>query len=214
MELMERLISLRLRWSTLWNTNRVLDREFMRLAKKSGLLHVNMGVESIKPETVEGMKKQTTPVDRLGEVVRILRDLDISFSFNLIFGWDTDQPDHFRTTLDFLKQHKVHVAFFNVFSPHKGTRIYDRYLSEGRMRDLKNLGRWPGVIAQIHPRHFTAEELEENILWMYREFYAWPSLLRRLPFPLSKASAASWFMNLSQRKMFKGTVARTNFDTI
>jgi radical SAM superfamily enzyme YgiQ (UPF0313 family) len=214
MELMERLIPLKLRWSTLWNTNRVLDREFMRLARRSGLLHVNMGVESIKPETVEGMKKQTTPVDRLGEVVRILRDLDISFSFNLIFGWDTDQLDDFRTTLDFLKQHKVHVAFFNVFSPHKGTRIYDRYLSEGRMRDLKNLGRWPGVIAQIHPRHFTAEELEENILWMYREFYAWPSLLRRLPFPLSRASAASWFMNLSQRKMFKGNVARTNFDTM
>jgi len=214
MELMDRLVPLKIHWSTLWNTDRVLDPELMKLARRSGLLHINMGVESIRPETLQGMNKKTTSAHKLEEVVRILRKLDVSFSFNLIFGWDTDRLDDFRTTLEWIKRNKVHVAFFNVFSPHKGTRIYDRFVAEERMRDLENLGRWPGIIAEIHPRNFTAEDLERNILWMYRTFYAWPSILQRLPIPRSRASAASWFMNLSQRKMYAGGRSRTNFDGI
>ncbi len=214
MELMERLVPLGIRWSTLWNTDRVLDLELMKLAKRSGLLHINMGVESIQPEALQGMKKKSTPAHKLEEVVRILRKMDVSFSFNLIFGWDTDRLEAFPITLEWIKRNKVHVVFFNVFSPHKGTRIYDRFVAEGRMRDLENLGRWPGIIAEIRPRNFTAEELERNILWMYRQFYSWPSILERLPLPRSRASAASWFMNLSQRKMFADNRSRTNFDRI
>ncbi len=214
MELMERLVPLKIRWSTLWNAHRVLDLEMMKLAKRSGLLHINMGVESIKPETLRGMRKGTTPADRLEEVVGILRRLDISFSFNLIFGWDTDRLEDFQTTLNFLIENKVHVAFFNVFTPHRGTEIYESFLADGRLRDEKNMGRWPGVIAEIHPEHFTAEQLEEGIRAMYREFYSWRSILERLPVPKSRASVASWFMNLSQRKMIRGKNSRTNFDGV
>ncbi len=214
MELMEKLLPLKIRWSTLWNAHRALDPELMALAKRSGLLHVNMGVESIKPETLKGMHKSTTPADRLEEVVQNLRRLDISFSFNLIFGWDTDRLEDFRTTMHFLQRNRVHVAFFNVFTPHKGTKIYDLYAANGGLRDEKNMGRWPGVIAEIHPKHFTAEQLEEGIKRMYNEFYSWRSILRRLPLPRSRASAASWFMNLSQRKMLNERASRANFDGI
>lgn len=214
MELMERLIPLKIRWSTLWNAHRILDRELMLMAKRSGALHLNVGVESINGNALEGMNKKTTPANRLDEIIKTMRELDISFSFNLIFGWDTDRLEDFQTTLEFLQDHKVHVAFFNVFSPHRGTTIYDRFLAEGRLRNPKNMGRWPGTIAQIHPKHFTAEELEENILEMYRRFYSWPSILRRLPFPKSQASLAGWFLNLSQRKMFRTDSSRANFDGV
>jgi hypothetical protein len=140
--------------------------------------------------------------------------LDISFSFNLIFGWDTDRLEDFEATLRFLEQHKVPAAFFNVFSPHKGTSLYDEFLAQGRMRDLPNLGRWPGVIAEIHPKNFTAAELEENILKLQRRFYSWPSMLRRLPLPASQSSLASWFMNLSQRRTTNGTTVKANFGSM
>jgi radical SAM superfamily enzyme YgiQ (UPF0313 family) len=214
LKFLERLLPLKVRWSALWNAHRVLDAEMMLLAKRSGLLHINMGVESIKPETLKGMCKSTTPADRLEEVIRTLRRLDVSFSFNLIFGWDTDRLEDFRATLDFIRTNKVHVAFFNVFSPHKGTRIYEQFKAAGRLRDEKNMGRWPGVIAEIRPKHFTAEQLEEGIHGMYREFYSLRSLFLRLPFPKSRASVASWVMNLGQRKMIGTGASRTDFDGI
>lgn len=214
MELMERLIPMKIRWSALWNTHRCLDREFMQLAVRSGLLHINIGVESIDGNTLKNMNKKTTPVNRLSEVIRILRKSGVSFSFNLIFGWDTNGLEDFDLTLDFLITNKVHVAFFNVFSPHKGTRIYERYLQEGRLRDPYQMGRWPGVIAEIYPKNYSPEELEQNVLRLYRKFYSWSSILKRLPPPVTKANIASWFMNLQERRLYKGNTHRANFDGI
>ncbi|MFQ5442359.1 MAG: B12-binding domain-containing radical SAM protein [Thermodesulfobacteriota bacterium] len=210
MELMEELVDLKIRWSALWTANRVLDREFMILARKSGLLHVNLGIESIKQETLDGMNKKTSKAATLEEVIKALRELDISFSFNLIFGWDTDRPEDFIATLKFLQRNRVHVAFFNSFCPYKGTPIYERYLSQGRILDPESLNRWPGITARVRPRNFSPEDLAAGIRMMYREFYSWPSILKRLPPPTSAASITSWVMNLSQRKM--AATNATNFD--
>ena len=43
MELMEALIPLKVRWSALWSSYLCHDSEFMDLAQRSGLLHVNIG---------------------------------------------------------------------------------------------------------------------------------------------------------------------------
>jgi radical SAM superfamily enzyme YgiQ (UPF0313 family) len=204
MELLERLIPLKIRWSALWTADRVLDLEFMKLAKKSGALHLNLGIESIRQETLDVMKKRTTDAARIKDVVKILRDLNISFSFNLIFGMDSDTRQVFEDTLKFLEENKVHAAFFNQLSPHKGTDLYDRLLAAGRILDPENLNRWPGLSVGIKPENLTPEELEEEISNMYRRFYSLPSIIRRLPLPLSTASIASWVVNLSQRKMAAG----------
>jgi radical SAM superfamily enzyme YgiQ (UPF0313 family) len=210
--LMESLIPLKISWSTLWTANLLLDLDFMQLAKRSGLQHVNIGVESIKQETLNAMKKRTTKADRLAEGIKVLHKLGISFSFNLIFGWDTDHKQDFRATLDFLQENKVHVAFFYSFAPHKGTPIYDRYLGEGRILDPENMNRWPGISAKIRPKNLSAEELEMGIKMMYRQFYSFSSMRQRLPLPVSKSSFNSWFMNLSQRKMASGkTLSFENF---
>lgn len=204
MQLMERLIPLKIRWSALWTADRVVDSEFMTLAKRSGLLHINIGIESIKQETLDGMNKRTTKAESLTAVVKALRDMDISFSFNLIFGWDTDMKDDFPATLRFLEENKVHAAFFNPLSPHKGTRLYDEYLLQGRILDSDNLNRWPGISVQIQPKNLSPRELEEGIRTMYKNFYSWSSMLRRLPLPISMTSLATWIVNLSQRKMASG----------
>ena len=191
--------------------NRVLDPELMSLAKQSGLLHLNLGIESIKQETLDGMNKRTTKADSLKEVISTLHALGISYSFNLIFGWDMDHEADFRHTLEFLKKNKVQTAFFNSFGPHKGTKIYDRFKDEGRILDPENMDRWPGIHAKIYPKNFSPKALEVGIRTMYREFYSWPSMLRRLPMPFNVSSMASWSVNLSQRKFVYGK--GTNFDS-
>lgn len=50
MELMEALIPLKIRWVTLWTAYLCRDQEFMDLAKRSGLLHVNMGISATELE--------------------------------------------------------------------------------------------------------------------------------------------------------------------
>ena len=131
MELMEALIPLKVRWSALWSSYLCNDAAFLDLAQRSGLLHVNIGIESINPDTLDGMNKRFNKASRYGEMLANLRRRGISYSLNFIFGWDGETEGAFRATLNFLQDHKVPVAYFNILTPVKGTPLYDRLQSEG-----------------------------------------------------------------------------------
>lgn len=201
MELMEALIPLNIRWSTLWTAYLCRDREFMDLAKKSGLLHVNMGMESISQETLAAMNKKFNKVDQYDEILANLHQRGISYSLNFVFGYDEETSNVFASTLTFLHQHKVPVAYFYTLSPHKGTPLYERLNGENRLIDPTQLDRWPGNKCEIKPAYCSAEEMEESVRTMYDRFYTMRSMVRRLPMPTTKSNIASWVLNFSQRRM-------------
>jgi len=210
MQLMERLIPLRIRWSTLWTTYLCLDDEFMDLAKRSGLLHVNMGMESVDQATLRAMNKNFNKVHRYEEIIASLRKRGISYSFNFVFGFDGEDPAIFDQTLEFLRRHKVPVAYFYILAPHKGTAFYDRMKRDGRIIDEKLMRRTPGMVCYIRPKYCSPRQLERSVQRMYERFYTLPSMLRRLPPPITKAHIASWVLNFSQRRMRNRL--RQNFD--
>lgn len=213
MRLMEAILPLKRRWSTLWSLNLCADKEFMDLAQRSGLLHVNIGIESVDPDTIADMKKRQNKVDQYRTIFTDLRRRGISYSLNFIFGWDTESKAVFRSTLAFLRDHKVPAAFFNVLTPEKGTTYFDRMQREDRIFDAHEIGRWPHDRCHIRPSYCTAQELEEHVQHLYREFYSLPSMLARLPPPLSQASIASWVLNFSQRRMARAASENRNFGT-
>jgi radical SAM superfamily enzyme YgiQ (UPF0313 family) len=213
LELMEALIPLKLRWSTLWTTYLCNDVEYMDLAQRSGLLHVNIGVESIEPDTLAGMNKRFNKVAKYGEMLANLRSRGISYSLNFIFGWDGESPDVFGATLRFLHQHKVPVAYFNLLSPEEGTPLFERLQAEDRILDIHDLGRWPGHNCYIKPKNSSPQDLERTVDKLYSDFYTLRSMLARLPLPVTLANMASWSLNLSQRQMVRTGRRLNNFDS-
>jgi radical SAM superfamily enzyme YgiQ (UPF0313 family) len=213
MELMEALIALKIRWSALWSSYLCYDAEFMDLAKRSGLLHVNIGIESISPGTLEGMNKRFNKVNRYDEMVANLRQRGISYSLNFIFGWDGETEAAFGATLKFLEDHKVPAAYFNILTPVKGTPLYDRMEAEGRLLNAQEIDRWPGQVCCIKPPSGTPAELEGKVRRMYRDFYSLRSMFFRLSAPVTQGSVASWVINLSQRKMAMAENSQNNFDS-
>jgi radical SAM superfamily enzyme YgiQ (UPF0313 family) len=212
MELMEALIPLQVRWSALWPAYLCTDDPFLDLAQRSGLLHVNIGFESLHPDTLEAMNKPFNKTSQYGEMLANLRRRGISYSLNFIFGWDGENEGAFQSTLKFLAEHKVPVAYFNILTPVQGTSLHDRLQSEGRILNPQEIDRWPGQFCHIQPPYGTPAALERNVRKMYRDFYSLPSMLSRLPWPLTKASLASWVINLSQRRMAPADQTNNNFD--
>ena len=212
MELMEAMIGLRLRWSALWPAYLCSDTAFMDLAQRSGLLHVNIGIESINADTLEGMNKRFNKVTKYGEMLAGLRRRGISYSLNFIFGWDGETESAFNATLKFLQDHKAPVAYFNILTPVKGTPLYDRMRSKGRIFNDQEIDRWPGQICYIRPPYGTPGSMENDIRRLYRDFYSLPSMVSRLPLPLTQASIASWVINFSQRRMARAEQLQNNFD--
>lgn len=211
MELMEAIAPLKLRWSTLWSLNLCADREFMDLAQRSGLLHVNLGMESLDPATIEGMKKRQNVTRNYAEILRDLRRRGISYSLNFIMGWDTETRAVFSATRNFLREEKVPVAYFNLVTPEKGTAYYERMQRANRILHAEEIGRWPGEACHIQPTFCTPEELEAEVHKMYRDFYSFRSMLLRLPLPVSQASIASWILNLSQHQVARSMSDKMNF---
>ncbi len=184
----------------------------MDLARQSGLLHVNIGIESIEGATLAAMNKKQNKVEEYREIFKNLRDRGISYSVNLQFGWDTETPDVFAATLEFLHRERVPVAYFDILTPHRGTTLYERMQAEGRIIDDYNIGRWPGINCYLKPAYCSPRELEQNVASTFKTFYQLPSIIARLPIPLTKSAIASWVVNLSQWKITHAGMAMENFD--
>lgn len=104
------------------------------------------------------------------------------------------------------------MAYFYILSPHRGTPLYERMMQEGRILDDKHMRRTPGNMCDIKPLYCSPEELEENVQNLYDHFYSLPSMLRRLPLPVTKSHIASWILNFSQRRMRRSERTLQNFD--
>ncbi len=212
MEIMEALVPLNIRWSALWSASLCTNEAFLDLARKSGLLHVNIGFESLSSEVLAEMKKKVNRTVPYETILFNLKKRGISYSLNFIFGSDSEQEDVFDATLQFLHKYNVPAAYFNLLTPHRGSPLYERMKSEDRIVDDFHIGRWPGIICYIRPRSCSPHALEEKVRQMYTRFYSLPSILGRLNFPRSQADLASWYINLSQIKMSRWGRNRENFD--
>jgi radical SAM superfamily enzyme YgiQ (UPF0313 family) len=212
MELMEALIPLHIRWSALWSVHLCKNDTFMDLAKKSGLLHLNIGMESIDSKTLISMNKKANKASEYQQILGGLRRRGISYSLNFIFGWDTETEDVFSSTFEFLKKNKVPAAYFNILTPDKGTPLYDRMLKENRLTHIDDLGRWPGDRCFIKPKNYSPAILEERVRELHNAFYSYPSMLSRLPLPVTMGNIASWVINFSQRDVMREG-SKENFDS-
>lgn len=211
MQLLEAMIPLKVRWSALFSPRFGLDGEFLDLAKRSGLLHVNMGIESISQGTLSTMHKDFNRSQSYDEMIENLNARNISYSFNFVLGADSDDLGVFDETLTYLQQRKVPAAYFNVMVPLRGTPLYDRMKQEERILDEPNMERWPGVSCHFKPIRMSGDQLVENVRRIQREFYSWPSMLKRLRFPRTQADLASWNVNLTQRKVAMNSTTMNEF---
>lgn len=201
MELMEALIPLKIRWSTLFSAHYCLDEKFMDLARRSGLLHVNTGIESINQRTLKAMHKGFNKASEYSQMIDNLTRRDISYSFNFVFGSDEEDESVFDATLKFLHEHKAQTAYFNILVPLRGTPLHQRFRDEGRLIDEENMERWPGLSCHFKPLRYSPDELVRRIMKIRRDFYCTSSALRRLPLPYKDSHFATWNLHFLQRKV-------------
>jgi len=178
-ELLERLIPLKLIYGCVATVNIADDPELLKLMARSGCMHVNVGMESINWESLEGVNKRQNLVEDYERQFKALRDHGIGFSANVVFGLDGDQPDIFTRTVEFLIRVKAPLSFMFVLAPRPGTPVREQLLKEGRIFD-HDWTRYCGFNVVHHPKHMTAQELEDQYWRANRRFYSLPSILKRL----------------------------------
>jgi len=179
-QVLEALVPLKMKWASLWPMNYCADDTLVKLARASGCLHLNMGMESVDEETIRSMKKRQNRVAHYDQALHNLRRHGISYSLNFVFGWDTESGSVYDATLKYLEDNQVPMAFFNILNPRRGTGVYAELKQAGRLIDSGNLNRLAGMNCQFMPINMLPSELVEKVNRLHHRFYSLRSLARRL----------------------------------
>ncbi len=180
-ELFRALIPLKKKWIGETSLMGLRDIENVILLAKSGCIGLLIGFESLSKSNLNlSQKYQNNPAE-YREIIDTLHRHGITIWGSFIFGFDEDNPDIFEETVSFAIQTKLFAVTFAILTPYPETAFYQRIKSEGR---LVQDGWWllerPEESAPHYlPKKMSGRQLREGWKNAWREFYSFPSILKR-----------------------------------
>jgi radical SAM superfamily enzyme YgiQ (UPF0313 family) len=195
-EFFRALVPLKVRWVSQASINAAHDEEFLRLVKASGCQGLLIGFESLNEANLKRMQKSfNTMKGGYARALENLRRHGIRLYVTFILGYDDDDGDTTRETLELALRHRFYMVAFNHLTPFPGTPLYDRLRAENRLlydawwlHPDYRYGAVPFV-----PRGMTPEEVERRCVEARASFYSVPSIVRRsLDFRVNSNSLFMW----------------------
>jgi radical SAM superfamily enzyme YgiQ (UPF0313 family) len=158
---------------------RARGEEMLEWANRSGLTTVMLGWESSNIKTLEEYKAVTKQGRNRVDAIKKIRDHGIDVMLFIMVGGRNENSDDYMRILEVCD--KLDVSAHPVMlTPFPGTELYEEY-KEYLLQD-KQWDDYDGNTALF--RHddplMTPENREQAVLWLRRELFTWPRIIRRL----------------------------------
>jgi len=201
-ELLAALRGMKLKWSAAVTT-KILDYpDLLDLMVETGCQSLFIGFESINASSLKSVHKNNR-IATYDKLVEAIHSRGIMINASMVFGLDGDTPDVFRKTLDWLVKHKIETLTSHILTPYPGTALYKRMQAGGRIKDY-DLKKYNTAHVVFEPAGMTEEELLKGYLWMYRQFYSFQNIFRRIPH-CHRQMASYLLFNFCYRKFGRWT---------
>lgn len=194
-EFFRALIPLKIRWVSQSSINAAHDDEFLQLLVQSGCQGVLIGFESLNPANLGKMNKNfNTMRGGFEKALANLAKHGVRVYGTFIFGYDGDTPDSFAETVAFARRHALYIAAFNHLTPFPGTPLYKRLEGEKRLLYEKWWldDRYSYNKIPFQPAGLSTEALRSGCLAARKEFYSWPSILKRGMKRVNRTNSFMW----------------------
>ena len=99
---------------------------------------------------------------------------------SFVFGLDSDTPEVFQATLDWIIAHKIETVTSHILTPYPGTVLYKRMKANSQIVTT-DLSLYNTAHVVYSPSNMTEEELYQGYLWIYKKVYSFRNILRRIP---------------------------------
>jgi radical SAM superfamily enzyme YgiQ (UPF0313 family) len=173
------MIPLKKWWGGLATIKIAEDDELLDLAVKSGCKGLLIGFESVTQETLNSMHKTFNNANKFVEIVKKLHDKGIGIQGTFVFGFETDDTDVFKRTVDFVNKVKIDLPRFSAYTPFPGTPTYKNLDSQGRLLS-KNWLLYDAQHVVFKPAKMSPEQLQEGLWWAWKQAYSPGSIAHRL----------------------------------
>ncbi len=167
LELFRRIAPLKKSWLIQAPTTIGKDDEMLDAMAAAGCFNIQLGFQSFNNKTLKLAKVHHNRVESYRTLVDKLHDRHIVVTGYFVFGFDTDGPDVFETTVKTIEELKIDDAGMFVATPFPGTKFREKFKREGRLLDVGNSSQYGWMQAVFQPKNMTPEQLEQGVQWAY-----------------------------------------------
>ncbi len=155
-------------WFSQTTINMGEDAEGLRLAYQAGCRGMLIGFETFNRENLQEYHKgiNRNNLDRYQELVNGFHRAGIAIFGGFIIGADKDTPETVAETALMAVKMGVDIIQVTNLTPLPGTKMYDRYKAEGRLRAMnypEDWERYTFTETVYEPKMMSARELDEAI---------------------------------------------------
>jgi bacteriochlorophyll C12 methyltransferase len=176
-ELLNKMVGLGVKWNSNISMNFLEKPHIPELAHRSGCELLNVGFESLSPETIKHVGKGSNRIERYDTVVQNTKEEGLALQGYFIFGFDTDTPEAFQATYDFIMRNRIEFPVFTIATPFPGTdwfaEIQDRVVHF-------DWDKYDTFHYMYEPAGMSKEEFLKNFIKIQREIYSWRGILHRM----------------------------------
>ncbi len=169
MELFDRIAPLKRSWLIQAPTNICRNETMLAKMASAGCFDVQMGFQTVNPESLEWASIKQNRIGEYKEIVARLHKHKILATAFFMFGFDTDDKDIFKRTVEIIKEIDLDDVNLYILTPYPGTALYEQLKKEGRLLQDKDRSNYGWANAVFKPKNMSPEELERGVQWAYEE---------------------------------------------
>jgi radical SAM superfamily enzyme YgiQ (UPF0313 family) len=206
----------KIKWFGQISINALEDDELLTLAAESGCLVVDIGFESVSPDTIVAMNKDfTNDPKKYSQIITKIHRFGIAILGNFIVGFDSDSKNTFQELAAFIRETAIELPNINILIPYPGSSIHRSFEKQSR---LLSLG-WeyydetpPYVVFQ--PAQFLPVQLLREYIALIEKIHSPISSLSRILRSGTWKSAEVLFVGLHQNLIKKSIIQKESLKAI
>jgi radical SAM superfamily enzyme YgiQ (UPF0313 family) len=155
----------------------VIEGNLIEKAAQAGLRSIFLGFETFSPENLKQSNKFQNLKLNYELAVKRLHSLGIMINGSFVFGFDNDDSDVFKRTVDWGIENSITTATYHILTPYPGTDLYESMMNAGRII-TQNWDLYDTRHVVYKTKGLTAEQLEDGYNQSYSDFYKWNSIIK------------------------------------
>ncbi|MBN2120775.1 MAG: B12-binding domain-containing radical SAM protein [Candidatus Omnitrophica bacterium] len=196
-ELFTALIPLRKVWGGLCTTQVGHDDEMLELMRRSGCVYLLIGFESVSNKALYDIRKGFNNPNNYPQLIKKIHGKGIIIQGCFIFGFDNDDRNIFRHTVEAVNDLKIDIPRYAIYTPYPKTKVFERLKSEKRILH-ENWRFYDTQHVVFQPARMSPEELDTGFKWAYRQTFKYSSINQRI-LGNSKSFLIKFFGNLAYK---------------
>jgi radical SAM superfamily enzyme YgiQ (UPF0313 family) len=164
-------------WQAAGTVPSVLRPGLLEKAAACGLRSLFVGFETLSPGNLRAQHKGQNLNRDYSAAIRRLHDLGVMVNASFVFGMDDDDESVFDRTVAWAIDQGIETATFHILTPYPGTALYNRMLSQMRIRTF-NWDLYDTRHVIFEPARMSPQTLEAGYWRAYHDFYRWGSIFQ------------------------------------